>query len=311
MRLATIIHEERERVVVALDDETLLDLAAAAEMSGKAGLGFVSMQALIEGGPGALDEARSLAESPPDEALLPLADISFRAPLPRPLRMRDCLVFEEHLRNASARAAKMTGGPERGIPDVWFQQPIYYKCNHLSVIGHGQDTIWPAYSELMDYELELAIIVGKTGKDIPVERAMEHVFGYTIYNDMSARDAQVKEMAGQLGPAKGKDFDTGNILGPYVLTADEVDHPAALDMEVRVNGERWGGGNSGEMQHSFADIVSFLSKSETLFAGEVVGSGTVGTGCGFEVGKWIKPGDLIELTIEKIGTLSNRIVRPQ
>jgi 2-keto-4-pentenoate hydratase/2-oxohepta-3-ene-1,7-dioic acid hydratase in catechol pathway len=311
MRLATVTFDGSDRVVAAIDDNTLLDLAAAAKMSGKAGVGFVSMQALIEGGPAALDEARALAGDPPDEALLRVADVSFRAPLPRPVRMRDCLVFEEHLRNSSARAAKMTGSPERSIPEVWFQQPIYYKCNHLSVIGHGQDTIWPAYSELMDFELELAIVIGRTGKDIPVATAMDHVFGYTIYNDMSARDAQVKEMAGQLGPAKGKDFDTGNILGPYILTADEVEHPASLDMEVRINGERWGGGNSGSMQYSFADIVSFLSRSETLYAGEVIGSGTVGTGCGFEVGKWLKPGDLIELTIEKIGTLSNRIVRPQ
>lgn len=310
MRLATVTHEGSDRVVAALDDDTLLDLAAAAQMSGQAGAGFISMQALIEGGPAALDEARLLAQDPPDDALLRTAEATFRAPLPRPVRMRDCLVFEEHLRNSSAQAAKMTG-KERKVPDVWFQQPIYYKCNHLSVIGHGQDTVWPAYSELMDFELELAIVIGNGGVDIPADSAMEHVFGYTIYNDMSARDAQVKEMAGQLGPAKGKDFDTGNILGPYILTADEVEHPAALDMEVRVNGERWGGGNSGSMQHSFADIVAFLSKSETLFPGEVIGSGTVGTGCGFEVGRWIKPGDLIELTIEKVGTLSNRIVKPQ
>ena len=310
MRLATVTHEGSDRVVAALDDDTLLDLAAAAQMSGKSGVGFISMQSLIEGGPAALDEARLLARNPPGETLLRTADVTFRAPIPRPVRLRDCLVFEAHLRNSSAQAGKMTGKTYE-IPEIWFQQPIYYKCNHLSVIGHGQDTVWPAYSELMDFELELAIVIGKGGVDIPADSAMEHVFGYTIYNDMSARDAQVKEMAGQLGPAKGKDFDTGNILGPYILTADEVDHPASLDMEVRVNGERWGGGNSGSMQHSFADIVSFLSRSETLFPGEVIGSGTVGTGCGFEVGRWIKPGDLIELTIEKIGTLSNRIVKPR
>jgi 2-keto-4-pentenoate hydratase/2-oxohepta-3-ene-1,7-dioic acid hydratase in catechol pathway len=308
MRLATVTHEGSDRVVAALDNDTLLDLAAAAKMSGKSGVGFVSMQALIEGGPAALDEARTLAQNPPDEALLKTADVTFRAPIPRPVRLRDCLVFEEHLRNSSAQAGKMTG-KTYDIPEIWFQQPIYYKCNHLSVIGHGQETVWPAYSELMDFELELAIVIGKGGVDIPAETAMEHVFGYTIYNDMSARDAQVKEMAGQLGPAKGKDFDTGNILGPYILTADEVDHPAALDMEVRVNGERWGGGNSRAMHHSFADIVSFLSRSETLYPGEIIGSGTVGTGCGLETGRWIKPGDLIELTIEKIGTLSNRIVK--
>lgn len=309
MRLATVCHRGADRLVAAVGETMLLDLAAAAGLAGADAAPFASMQALVEAGGRGLDAARALVADPREAALLSVAGVSFRAPLPRPVRLRDCLVFEEHLLNSAARARQLTG-KAFDIPEVWYGQPIYYKCNHLSVIGHGQDTIWPAYSSLMDFELELAIVVGKGGADIPVERAMEHVFGYTIFNDMSARDAQLKEMPGQLGPAKGKDFDTGNILGPYVLTADEVAHPVALDMEVRVNGERWGGGNSRAMHHSFADIVSFLSKSETLYPGEVIGSGTVGTGCGLETGRWIKPGDLIELTVEKIGTLANRIVRP-
>lgn len=309
MRLATIHHDGADKVAAALDDATLLDLAEAARLTGGDAAPFTSMQMLIEAGPKALDAARTLAEKAPAEAQLATADIRFRAPVPRPVRLRDCLVFEQHLRNSFAQAEKITG-KKIDIPDVWFEQPIYYKGNHLSVIGHGEDTVWPAYSSLMDFELEMAIVIAKGGADIPVERAMEHVFGYTIFNDMSARDAQMKESPGHLGPAKGKDFDTGNILGPYILTADEVDHPVALDMEVRVNGERWGGGNSRDMQHSFADIVAYLSRSEALHAGEVIGSGTVGTGCGLETGKWLKPGDLIELEIERIGVLANRIVKP-
>lgn len=308
MRLATVTHHGRDRVVAAIDDETLLDIAAAAEGAGAANAAFSSMQALIEGGAEALAAARALVENPADEALTNTADVTFRAPIPRPVRLRDCLVFEEHLRNSFDQAEKLTGR-QFDIPQVWYDQPIYYKGNHFSVIGHGEDTIWPAYSDSMDFELELAAIIGKGGRDIPPERGIEHVFGYTIFNDMTARDAQMKEMAGQLGPAKGKDFDTGNILGPYILTADETEHPLSLDMEVRVNGERWGGGNSRDMHHSFGDIVAFLSSAEALYPGEVIGSGTVGTGCGLELGKRLSPGDRVELIVEKVGTLANRIVK--
>jgi len=130
-----------------------------------------------------------------------------------------------------------------------------------------------------------------------------------VLNDISARDAQMVEMPGQLGPAKGKDFDTGNILGPWIVTADEVPHPAALEMEVLVNGARWGGGNSSQMHHDFGRIIEHISRSETLYPGEVIGSGTVGTGCGLEIGRQLQPGDRFDLTIEKIGTLSYRIVK--
>jgi 2-keto-4-pentenoate hydratase/2-oxohepta-3-ene-1,7-dioic acid hydratase in catechol pathway len=155
----------------------------------------------------------------------------------------------------------------------------------------------------------LAIVVGKQGKDITLEEAPNHIFGYTILNDVSARDAQMREMPGQLGPCKGKDFDTGNILGPYILTADEITHPIAVNMEARVNGERWGGGNSRQMQHTFADILAHISSSETIYPGEVIGSGTVGTGCGLETGKRLQDGDMFELEIDNIGILANRIIK--
>jgi 2-keto-4-pentenoate hydratase/2-oxohepta-3-ene-1,7-dioic acid hydratase in catechol pathway len=203
----------------------------------------------------------------------------------------------------------MTGRPFV-IPPVWYDQPIYYKGNRMSFIGHKENVIWPNYAQFLDVELEMAIIIGKKGKDIPAAEGPAHIFGYSILNDVSARDAQMVEMPGQLGPAKGKDFDTGNILGPWIVTADEVSHPAALNMELTVNGERWGGGNSRDMQHDFGRIIEHISASETLYPGEVIGSGTVGTGCGLEIGKQLKPGDQFDLTIEKIGTLTNRIVKP-
>jgi 2-keto-4-pentenoate hydratase/2-oxohepta-3-ene-1,7-dioic acid hydratase in catechol pathway len=304
MRLATINHNGNDKVVAVLDDDRLLDLAAAANGP------FATMLDLIDAGNAGLAQTRALVDDPKESAILSPSDVQWRAPLPEPRQFRDCLVFEEHLLNSFANAEKMTGR-KMDIPQVWYDQPIYYKANRFSVIGHGEDIRWPAYSNHMDYELELAIVIGKNGTDIAAKDGGAHIFGYTIFNDMSARDAQMKEMAAQLGPAKGKDFDTGNILGPVILTADEVPMnekgQIALDMEVRVNGERWGGGNAASMHHTFGDVLAHISSSETIYAGEVIGSGTVGTGCGLEIGKQLSDGDTIELEIEKIGILRNTI----
>jgi len=304
MRLATVCFETRERVVAALPDDRLVDLHLAAELAGEDATHFVDMMALIYGGNEALAVARALVEDADDRVILLPDEVSFCPPV-MPVQYRDCLVFEEHLFNC----LRAFGQDDPQLPPVWYDQPIYYKGNRLSFIGHGQDVIWPSYAEHLDIELEMAVVVGRKGKDIKADEAEAHIFGYTILNDVSARDAQMKEMPGQLGPAKGKDFDTGNILGPYILTADEVAHPVALDMEARVNGERWGGGNSRQMQHDFGRILEHISASETLYPGEVIGSGTVGTGCGLELGKRLAPGDRFELEIEKIGVLANRIVK--
>lgn len=304
MRLATVVYEGRERVVAALDDDNLLDLHLAADLAGEDAAWFVDMMAVIYAGEPALALARGLISDASDRVILKTDEVTFRPPL-MPVQYRDCLVFEDHLKNCMTAL----GQKDPQLPPIWYEQPLYYKGNRLTFIGHGQDVIWPEYSEFLDVELELAVIIGRKGKDIAPCDAAAHIFGYSILNDVSARDAQMKEMPGQLGPAKGKDFDTGNILGPFIVTADEVPHPAALDMEVQVNGERWGGGNSASMHHDFGRILSHISASETLYPGEVIGSGTVGTGCGLEIGKRLAPGDRFELEIEKIGVLSNRIVR--
>lgn len=307
MRLATVTHEGQAKTVAALENEILLDLRKAAEATDQDGAIFVDMLTLINAGQGGLEVARALIVAPDQAATIAVTDVSFMPPI-MPVQYRDCLVFEEHLINGFAQVEKISGN-KMAIPKVWYEQPIYYKGNRMSFIGHGADVQWPNYAEHLDIELEMAIIVGKTGKDIRVADGPSHIFGYTILNDVSARDAQMKEMPGQLGPCKGKDFDTGNILGPYILTADEVPHPVALNMEARVNGKRWGGGNSRAMRHSFADILAHISASETVYAGEVIGSGTVGTGCGLELGKRLQDGDSFELEIENIGTLANRIVK--
>jgi 2-keto-4-pentenoate hydratase/2-oxohepta-3-ene-1,7-dioic acid hydratase in catechol pathway len=285
----------------------VLDLAAAARAGGPADGRFADMLALIDAGEGGLAQARSLAAAWPTEAAIPLAGLRLLAPL-LPRQMRDCLVFEDHLKNGMAQREKRTGVKE-SIPDIWYRQPIYYKCNRFSVAGPDTTVVWPKYSQLMDFELELACVIGRTAKDIAREGALEHIFGFTIFNDFSARDAQFAEMAGRLGPAKGKDFDGGNVLGPWIVTRDEIGDPHALAMEVRVNGERWGGGNSASMHHKFPDILAHVSNAETLYAGEVIGSGTVGTGSGNEMGRYLKSGDVVELEIEKIGVLRNTVVR--
>lgn len=141
------------------------------------------------------------------------------------------------------------------------------------------------------------------------EKASEYIFGYLIFNDFSARDAQFQEMASKLGPAKGKDFDTGNAMGPWLVTKDEISDPYQLTMIARVNGEEWGRGYSGDMYHQFEDIIAHVSKCETIYPGEFMGSGTVGDGCGLEQGRFLSPNDTIELEIEGLGLLRNRLVK--
>jgi 2-keto-4-pentenoate hydratase/2-oxohepta-3-ene-1,7-dioic acid hydratase in catechol pathway len=266
------------------------------------------MLALIEGGEAVLELARQLVEAAPEEAIVDRSAVTLLAPIPVPPQIRDFLAFEQHLKGAFAMADQLTGR-HMDIPAVWYQQPIYYKANRFSVVGPDADVRWPDYAQLLDYELELACVIGRGGVDIAAEEAAGHVFGFTIFNDVSARDAQAREMEGQLGPAKGKDFDTGNVLGPWLVTADEVGDPYDLTMVARVNGEEWSRGHSGTMHHRFGDIIAFVSRSETLHPGEILGSGTVGGGCGLELGRFLNPGDVIELEVERIGVLRNRIIK--
>jgi 2-keto-4-pentenoate hydratase/2-oxohepta-3-ene-1,7-dioic acid hydratase in catechol pathway len=161
----------------------------------------------------------------------------------------------------------------------------------------------------MDFECEFGCYIGKPGRDIPKEKAREHIFGYTIFDDFSARDEQTKDMPGQLGPAKGKDFDGGNAMGPCLVTADELKDPYTLAMIARVNGEEWNRGNSSTMRWKFEDCIAHVSRSETLHPGEFFGSGTVGGGCGLEHLRFLKSGDVVELEVEGIGVLRNRVLR--
>jgi 2-keto-4-pentenoate hydratase/2-oxohepta-3-ene-1,7-dioic acid hydratase in catechol pathway len=267
-----------------------------------------SVLAIAEGGQDALERAAETLRRPPREALFPLADVTLLAPIPQPPQMRDFLCFEKHLQQAFAAVARLRGTEAR-IPKVWYERPIFYHPNRFNVCGTGADVPWPRYSERMDFELEFGCYIGKPGKDIPRERAREHIFGYTVFNDFSARDEQTLDMMGQLGPGKGKDFDNSNVMGPCLVTADELADPYSLEMKVRVNGEEWGSGNSRDMHWKFEDCIAHVSRSETLHPGEFFGSGTVGNGCGLEHMKFLEPGDTVELEVEKIGILRNRVVR--
>lgn len=330
MRLVTYCDAIGNRRVGALisDDAAIVDLVAGARAIGEGEDQFSDMLALIDGGDRSLAIAQRIVRAVPEKgiesALVESRDARLVAPVPVPRQMRDFLVFEEHLRVAREqrfkRMAAATPDPEaafqdyvrRGVvapPSIWYRQPIYYKCNRFSVVGTGADVIWPRYASVLDYELEFGIFLGKGGVNIPAEKARSHIFGYTIFNDISARDAQALEMEGQLGPAKGKDFDTGNVMGPCLVTADEIPDPYALSMTARVNGVQWSSGSSSTMGYTFEEVIEFVSQDETVHAGEFFGSGTVGGGCGLELGKWLQPDDIIELEVERIGVLKNRIVQ--
>ncbi len=310
------------------DGARIADLAAGHEsLAGAPAPALASLQSLIEGGADALDLARrTLVHVETEQApgtWVERDSVQLLAPLPRPVQMRDFMCFEQHLKQSFQASmelvAAMAPDPEQAleglrasgrfdIPAVWYEIPVYYKCNRFSVVGTGHDVRWPGYANLLDYELELAAVIGKGGVDIPAESAREHIFGFTIFNDVSARDYQTREMQGMLGPCKGKDFDTGNVLGPCIATADEID-PYDLTMVARVNGEEWSRGNSGTIHHRFEACIAHVSQSETLHPGEILGSGTVGSGCGLEQKRFLSPGDVVELEIEGIGVLRNRIVK--
>jgi 2-keto-4-pentenoate hydratase/2-oxohepta-3-ene-1,7-dioic acid hydratase in catechol pathway len=220
------------------------------------------------------------------------------APL-RPRSLRDFLTFKGHLDNVMPRLG-------RDIPPEWFDVPAYYKGMPDTVIGPEDEIPWPAYADRLDHELEIAAVIGRSGIDIRAEDALAYVFGWTIWNDVSARDTQVRELPIGMGPGKAKDWDGSNVLGPCIVTADELDGTNAR-MSVRVNGETWGEDSSAHMHHTFAELIAYASQSQMLRPGEVLGSGTAAGGSGMELDRWLQGGDLIELEVEGIGVLRNRI----
>ena len=324
MRLVTFLASGAERLgALVSENRQIVDFAGAHDGGDPA---FASMQAFIAEGEDALYRARNIIADArrTGRGLIDSAAVKLLAPLPLPAQMRDFLCFEKHLLQSFARLRQVRAAaapdPEKAlremeaqgtfsVPKVWYERPSFYKPSRFAVCGTDQDVAWPAYSQTIDYELEFACVIGTAGRDIAKDKARAHIFGYTIFNDFSARDEQSQEMLGNLGPGKGKDFDNSKPIGPCIVTADEIPDPYALEMIVRVNGEERGRGNTREMHWKYEDCIAFVSRSETVHPGELFCSGTVGNGSGLETGRFLDVGDVVELEVEKIGVLRNRIVR--
>lgn len=335
MRLVTFALEDNQHYIGALIDNgnsiVVLQQAAVA-MDGKPHQFFSDMLAFLRGGEMAVKKAQAAVMYASgrhvSDAVVPVNKVALLSPVPVPESIRDCMTFEQHIIN-SIRVVGLKKfafidewiekifGRKRSLAyrmnKAWYQRPIYYKGNRHSVVGSGADVQIPAYTGKFDYELEFGIFIGKQGVNISREKAHEFIGGYVIYNDFSARDIQLEEQGGRLGPSKGKDFDTGNAMGPCLVTPDEIPDPYNLTMIARVNGEEWSRGTSAEMHWKFQDLIAYISQSETLYPGDFIGSGTcsgsLGRGCGLEMNRFLKPGDTVELEVEGLGVLRNRVVR--
>lgn len=310
-----------DRVGALIDgDRRVVDLAVA---DADPAAPFGRLLDLVEAGAPGLARARSAVDGAKPGAIRDLAAVTLRTPIPEPPQIRDFLCFEEHLINAfdmlKRKKAQAQPDPEAALrqfeeqglfktPPVWYEVPLFYKPSRFGVIGTDEDVIWPHFSNLLDYEMEFCAVVGRKLKDASKDEARAAIFGYSIFNDISARDTQFVEMAGGLGPGKGKDFETGQIIGPCIVTADEFD-PYSAEMIVRVNGEERSRGKSGSMYWKFEDCIAHASKSETIHPGEIFCSGTVGGGCGLELDRYLADGDVVELEVTGIGVLRNRIVK--
>ena len=229
-------------------------------------------------------------------------EVTHMPAISNPPLLRDFMAFEQHLLNIYPRLG-------REIPEQWYKRPVYYKGNAASIGAHNQEVKFPQYAEKLDLEFEFAAIIGKGGANISEGSARDHIYGYTIYNDLSARDIQALEMSVGLGPAKGKDFIAAHVLGPVIVTADEIKNPYDLAMTATVNGEVWAKTNSSGMHWKFEQMIAYASMDEELQVGEVFGSGTCADGSGAEQGKVLVSGDVVELEMAGLGLLRNKVVK--
>jgi fumarylacetoacetate (FAA) hydrolase len=234
-----------------------------------------------------------------------LSGVRLAAPIQRPATLRDFYAFEQHVKTAMNNRG-------REVPKEWYEIPVFYFSNPTVMLGHDEPVTAPKRSNALDYELEVACIIGRAGRDLAAGEAEAHILGYTLFNDWSARDLQRQEVAVGLGPAKGKDFASS--LGPWVVTPDELepyktDRVGVYDipLTVRVNGEVRGAGNWRDLHYGFGEMLARASADVTLLAGDVIGSGTVGTGCLLETtraqGPWLQRGDVVELDGGVLGVL--------
>ena len=307
MKLVTFLQAGTERIGAVLVDGRILDFAAVdARLA-------VDMLTLIRRQDELMPVARELAASPPSAALLEAAAVKVLAPIPWPVSMRDGYAFRQHV-----STARRNRGLEM-IPEFDLF-PVTYFTNHLAVTGPGEVQVQDHHLTRLDYELELAVVTGRPLRNATLAEADAAIFGYMVMNDWSARHLQMEEMKLSLGPCKGKDFATS--LGPWLVTKDELNLEQAPQGEVlhatmtcEVNGQLLSNGNADSMNWTFAQILQRTSYGIQMQPGEVIGSGTVGTGCLLELNGskvtqnlWLKAGDEVVMTIEGLGRLVNRIV---
>lgn len=248
---------------------------------------------------GRLDEAAARAADPAPDG------ITLLPPIPSPPSIRDFMAFEEHVVTASA-AIGLTVDP------LWYSQPVFYFTNPAALLGATDDVAVPPGSEALDYELEIAAVIGREGRDLSPDEALDHVAGYVLFCDWSARDLQGDEMRLNLGPAKGKDFASS--CGPWMVTPDEL-APAA-SMAASVNGRPCSAGHLDALYWSFAQMIAYASRGTRVVPGDLLGSGTVGTGCLLELSRvhgadeypWLAPGDRVHLEADGLGAIDARVV---
>ncbi|MCH8297041.1 MAG: fumarylacetoacetate hydrolase family protein [Chloroflexi bacterium] len=266
------------------------------------------VRALLELGGSPIDRVRDALAKNVAAPRVPLADVRLRSPILQPPTVRDFIVYEEHASNQGTREPN----------EVWYRMPVFYFSNPLCIYGTDSEIPFPSASQQFDYELEIGCVIGREGRNVPAADALEYIAGFTLFNDWSARDLQVDEMAFGLGPAKGK--DTASSIGPWLVTTDELapylkDGRLHLKCEVRVNGDHWlKDGAAEDAYYTFGDMVERASKDSRIVPGDVIGSGTVGGGSireairkGYEKARFLEPGDVVEHEVEAIGVLRGTI----
>jgi fumarylacetoacetate (FAA) hydrolase len=243
----------------------------------------------------------------PMHIAVPIWEVTLHTPLPSPCSFRDFYAFEQHVAAGFARR-------DRPVPPAWYETPIFYFGNHGSFVGPDREVPKPVETRELDFEMEIAAIVGIAGRDIAPEHGLTHIAGFALLNDWSARDIQRQEMSVGLGPAKGKDFATS--LGPWLVTTDElrdvlIGGRLAIEVVVRVNGEELGRSNGTRMHWTFGDLIATASRGVDLRPGDVIATGTLPNGCLLELGTdeqpWLEPGDEVEIESSRLGRLRNRI----
>ena len=304
MKLLTYETDKGPRCGV-LQDGQVVDVS---DLLGAGGHPLRDVRALLEQGDSPLDRVRDALAKDDSVQKLPLADVRLLAPVIQPPTVRDFIVYEEHASNQGTREPN----------EVWYRMPVFYFSNPLCIYGTDAQIPYPSASSQFDYELEIGIVIGREGRDVPADAALDHIAGFMIFNDWSARDLQVDEMAFGLGPAKGK--DTASSIGPWLVTTDELlpylkDGRLKLKCEVRVNGDHWlKDGAAADAYFTFGDMVERASKDSRIVPGDVIGSGTIGGGSireairkGYEKARFLEPGDVVEHEVEAIGVLRGTI----